>query len=665
MTQRELRNIIVKQLHTYLAGPKVVLSDQTAPEADYPLIYYQSVQQHIPGAANITTAAADGGALTKYRREHAEATFSFTACSFNRQGEDGPISGDDEALELADRAQGFFLFAGRQLLADLGVVVVRVENTQSRSAFDTDETDRRYGFDVLFRYEREDKRAVPAISKPPITFTKEEYAECYAGVIFDTERARFASERAPLQNFSQQTTKREITCKEDDTMEQEKRIAYLVKNDWSTAPVPTEYRRSNYGVVATLVGQIIALSGIYIGAGMVGGLTLTQAFIATVIGSIILAVLGGFLSWVGTKTGVGLSMLLRESFGTIGSYIVSLMLLLVAVGFFGYQATFFGATIHAMFPAGGWITSQTVAGVWGGILMMTTALIGYKGIEWLSNWASPLILVMCVLSCILAIVKIGSLEAFNGITIGYTGMTIPTAVVAVVGGYAFGACLQPDFSRMGKSLKASTWGSVGGFLIANVFMTMAGYITCAACGTGDVPTALLQILGYWALLILVFAQWTSNDGNLYFGTLALTTILPRANKHILTAIFGVVGIALSSLGITNYFLTFLGWLGTAIPPVAGIVIVDYFIIRKGEYHYGEGVKHHFCNVLALVAWIAGAVVGFTVHWGIAAINAIVTTAVVYLVLSLIFKNSDKIYIGPDYVEDEVGSISPVKKGVSA
>lgn len=67
----------------------------------------------------------------------------------------------------------------------------------------------------------------------------------------------------------------------------------------------------------------------------------------------------------------------------------------------------------------------------------------------------------------------------------------------------------------------------------------------------------------------------------------------------------MVGIVLSSLGITNYFLTFLGYLGTAIPPVAGIVIVDYFIIRKGEYHYGEGVKHHFCNVLALIAWIAG------------------------------------------------------------
>ena len=75
-------------------------------------------------------------------------------------------------------------------------------------------------------------------------------------------------------------------------MNQEQRIAYLQKNDWSTAPVPKEYRRSDYGVVVTLVGQIIALSGIYIGAGMVGGLTLTQAFIATLLGSCILAVWG-------------------------------------------------------------------------------------------------------------------------------------------------------------------------------------------------------------------------------------------------------------------------------------------------------------------------------------------------------------------------------------
>ena len=288
-------------------------------------------------------------------------------------------------------------------------------------------------------------------------------------------------------------------------------------NDYATIPVPLDQRRSSFSLAMVLVGSIICLSSIYVGASFVGQLSLSEVVTACLVGNAVLSVLGGLLSYIGTKTGVGIAMLMRQSFGVLGNYIIAVLTAIVELGWFGYQCGFFGSTIHAMFPGGGWFTSQTAAGVWGGLLMMTTALIGYKGIEWLSKWASPLILIMCVLSCIFAIVKIGSLDAFNSITIGFSGMTVPSAVVAVVGGYAFGACLQPDFSRMGKSLKASTLGSVGGFLVANVFMTMAGYITCAACGTGDVPTALLQILGYWSLLLLVFAQWTSNDGNLYFG----------------------------------------------------------------------------------------------------------------------------------------------------
>lgn len=175
MTQLELRNIIIKALYSFLDGPKVVLSDQTMPEAEYPYIYYQSIQQHMSGPANIIGLPDDAaGGITKYRYEQAQASFSFTACSINRVGAGGEaISGDDEAMGLADRAQGFFLFTGRQLLADMGVVVVSVENTQSRSAFGIEETDRRYGFDVLFRYERQDARSIP-IMEPPVVYLKEE-----------------------------------------------------------------------------------------------------------------------------------------------------------------------------------------------------------------------------------------------------------------------------------------------------------------------------------------------------------------------------------------------------------------------------------------------------------------------------------------------------------
>lgn len=66
-------------------------------------------------------------------------------------------------------------------------------------------------------------------------------------------------------------------------------------------------------------------------------------------------------------------------------------------------------------------------------------------------------------------------------------------------------------------------------------------------------------------------------------------------------------------------------------------------------------------MVALLAWLVGAVVGFTVTWGIAAINAIVTTGIIYLVLSLILKDNQHIYIGGDFVEDELGNIFPDKK----
>lgn len=173
MTQKELRNTIVQLLYTYLDGPKVVLSDQVMPESDYPFIYYQGVQQHIAGPYNMAQAPA-GDAIQKTRTEHAQASFSFTACSMNRTTPGGvQIMGDDEALDLADRAQGFFLFTGRQLLADRGIVVVSVENTQPRSALNIDEVARRYGFDILVRYERTDTRTVQTMDLPT-TYIKEE-----------------------------------------------------------------------------------------------------------------------------------------------------------------------------------------------------------------------------------------------------------------------------------------------------------------------------------------------------------------------------------------------------------------------------------------------------------------------------------------------------------
>lgn len=93
-----------------------------------------------------------------------------------------------------------------------------------------------------------------------------------------------------------------------------------------------------------------------------------------------------------------------------------------------------------MFPNAGFITEPVVAGIWGGLLMMTTAFIGYKGLELLSNIASPLILLTCVVACGLAATRVGGMEQFNQITLAHTGsMSTAVGIVSVIGAYAMGA----------------------------------------------------------------------------------------------------------------------------------------------------------------------------------------------------------------------------------
>lgn len=163
----EVRNTIMTRLEQYLGIP-VVLSDQAAPMPEFPFCYYSITTPYaptgemgnyriedIPGETKITTT----------RREQPSATFSFTVCSINRWTKDANgaevepyIFGEDEAQNLAEKAQGFFLVAGYDILSNLGIVVVDVTNTANRTTLVVDEAARRYGFDVRVRYTREDSR---------------------------------------------------------------------------------------------------------------------------------------------------------------------------------------------------------------------------------------------------------------------------------------------------------------------------------------------------------------------------------------------------------------------------------------------------------------------------------------------------------------------------
>ena len=165
MTFVALRNLVSVELSRALGVP-VTLSNQAEPEPDYPYIIYTPTAPYIPnGEMGDHVLQGEGEGLTDIRREQPTATLSFTVCSMDRETEKGYIHGDDEAQELADRAVGWFLHGGRDELSRTGAVVVDVLNVGDRSFIEIDEAARQYGFDVVLRYCRADRRVTGDIGQ--------------------------------------------------------------------------------------------------------------------------------------------------------------------------------------------------------------------------------------------------------------------------------------------------------------------------------------------------------------------------------------------------------------------------------------------------------------------------------------------------------------------
>lgn len=166
MTFREVRNLVTAGLGAYMGLP-VVLSSQVSPEAEFPFFIYSSTVPYVgDGSLGVFSCVRESEErIVEVRKEQPLCTLSFTACSMNRGEYPDYIHGDDEALDLAEKAQGWFLHAGYEYIAGHGITVVDVSNVQERSFLQVDEEARRYGFDVSIRYVRTDKKETGTVER--------------------------------------------------------------------------------------------------------------------------------------------------------------------------------------------------------------------------------------------------------------------------------------------------------------------------------------------------------------------------------------------------------------------------------------------------------------------------------------------------------------------
>lgn len=393
-----------------------------------------------------------------------------------------------------------------------------------------------------------------------------------------------------------------------------------VDADYSLEAVPESARKGFWNMFFVMVGFTFFSASMSVGAKLGNGLDLSGFIWACIIGGVILSAYCGVLAFIGASTGMTMDLLCRRAFGTKGSYLSSFLLGFTQIGWFGVGVAMFSIPAAELLGVNEWVLT-----IIAGLLMTATAATGMKGLEIVAYISVPLIVILGVYSMITAGVEGGGLAAIFGQSAGK--ISLFTGVGYVIGSFISGGTATPNFIRFAKNRKVAVWTTVIAFFLGNTLMFCFGAIGGAFTGKEDIFYVMIaQGLAIPALIVLGANIWTTNNNALYTGGLGLANITGKPMKH-LTWVAGIIGTALA---IWLYY-NFVGWLNIlncALPPIGMIVILDYFKNRsKYDGKHAEAVVNWF-NVIGV---IAAAVVANFLQWGIAAVNAMVVSAIFFFI----------------------------------
>ena len=403
--------------------------------------------------------------------------------------------------------------------------------------------------------------------------------------------------------------------------------------DFTSGRVTKEGRKSNLSMFMVMLGFTFFSASMWAGQNLAKGLDFAGFIGAIILGGIILGAYTGTLGYIGAETGLTLDMLAHRSFGRKGSWLPSAMISFTQMGWFGVGLAMFAIPVaQELFglevtpdhmPPLGYILV-----VIAGILMTASAYFGIKSLTIISYIAVPLVGILGTVAMIMAVHRGAStlIEQFAKSNDG--SLTIIAGAGLVIGSFVSGGTATPNFARFSKNGKIGFWVTVVAFFLGNSLMFFFGAVSSIYVGGNDIFEVMLNLGLFWfAVIVLGFNIWTTNDNALYSSGLGLSNIFGLSKKT-MVLVAGIIG----TISAVWLYWNFCGWLNVlncTLPPIGAILIISYFMNRND--YKSDNVKIDTVNWAAVIGVVLGAVVANLLHWGIASINGMVVAVICYLI----------------------------------
>ncbi|HXS99456.1 MAG TPA: NCS1 family nucleobase:cation symporter-1 [Elusimicrobiota bacterium] len=387
------------------------------------------------------------------------------------------------------------------------------------------------------------------------------------------------------------------------------------------------------------------------------GMNWWQAVLTIFLGNVIVLAPMILNAHAGTKYGIPYPVYCRPSFGILGANVPAVLRALVACGWFGIQTWIGGAAIYKLlglaFPA--MVGAPPVfeglnGGQWGCFLFFwaINMFVIYKGVEsirMLLNVKAPLLIALGLALLAWAYVQAGgfgrmlstpSAFAAGQPKAGHFWAFFVPALTGMIGFWATLSLNIPDFSRYAKSQKDQVWGQALGLPLTMGLYSFIGVAVTSATVViyGKEIWDPVELIAMFknpvvltiALLSLVLATLATNiAANVVGPANDFAHLWPeKITFRIGGYITGVIGILIQPLKLiadpTGYIFTWLVAYSSLLGSVGGILIADYFLIRRGklsvrelyekngEYWYAGGVNG--VALIALVLGVAPVIPGF-------------------------------------------------------
>ena len=452
--------------------------------------------------------------------------------------------------------------------------------------------------------------------------------------------------------------------------------AHLINDDLAPAK---ERHWSFFSLFAMWMSDIHSIGGYTFAAGLFTlGLGAAYVFASLSVGIVIVFFIMNLVGFAGQKTGLCYPVLARISFGTIGSNVPALTRGFVAICWYGIQ-TWLASRAVIVLAADIWpnitdygrqrFLGESLLG-WAAFLLMWALQLlllrnGMETIRKFQDFAGPAVWIVMLVLTIYVLRQAG----------WHISLSVPSkpaewgpvhaflAAIALTVTYFATLLLNfCDFSRFSPSRKAvwmaNLWGLPVNFIafsVVSVLVTAGSkqiygeYIYDPVELVGKIDSPLASVLG--ALTFTVATLGINVVANFVSPAYDLANAWPSK----ITFVRGGIISAVIALIITPWNLynnpiivnIFLAALGAVLGPLFGIIIADYYLLRRQKVQVSELFKangmHSFkngwniravatfvvtsipsiivavvplswCKFLSPFSWFIGAVLSFVVHY---------------------------------------------------